>query len=140
MPIGASPSARLGECVEVTPATTTLPVGTVVVTVISNSLNTSNGFSAEPSAVPVSVAPPGPVPGGSDALAGNRATTRATPATLPRGTFGRIRPTRAVGFLGGLLLPNCDGEIDRDRPRSVALAVELRTGHDDLRADRDLRS
>jgi hypothetical protein len=46
---------------------------------ISNSAYTVNGFATEPSAVPVSVVPPGPVPGGSEPLPGIAVTTRATP-------------------------------------------------------------
>src|SRR5262249_55703447 len=53
--------------------------GAVLVTVISNSLKTSYGFSADPSAVPGADAPPGPVPGGRAPLPGIALNTRATP-------------------------------------------------------------
>ena len=53
-------------------------LGTVLVIVNSNSLRTMNGFCAEPSAVAVSVAPPGPVPGGNAPLPGKAVMQRAT--------------------------------------------------------------
>ena len=77
--IGARPSALDGVTASAVAPRLITGVGIEDVTMISNSANTANGFSAEPSAVPVSVAPPGPVPGGSDPLPGIAVSTRATP-------------------------------------------------------------
>ena len=76
--IGATPSAWLGVRARVR----ALPMwmrrtGTVLVSVISNSAKTSNGCAALPSAVPVSVGPPGPVPGVTEPLPVMAANARA---------------------------------------------------------------
>ena len=77
-PTGAMPSAWLAGRSCRGPPAVRLVAGVVVLRVSSNSLNTSSGFSGEPSATPFST-PLAPVPGGSDPLPVTAVSTRATP-------------------------------------------------------------